>query len=109
MAAGAVNTARQLGFALGIAILGGVFVSRIGDHLAGGPGHGRLADAAAGGGAQAALAAAPATVRAQLDASLHVAVASALGVTFAVAGLAGVAGAVVVWIMMRDPRPDSPS
>jgi EmrB/QacA subfamily drug resistance transporter len=107
MAAGAVNTARQLGFALGIAILGGVFVSRIGDHLSGGAGHGRLADAAAGGGAQAALAAAPASVRAQLDASLHVAVASALGSTFAVAGLAGLAGAVLVWFMMRDPRRDA--
>jgi EmrB/QacA subfamily drug resistance transporter len=107
MAAGAVNTARQLGFALGIAILGGVFVSRIGDHLAGGAGHGRLADAAAGGGAQAALAAAPPAMRAHLDASFHVAVASALGATFAVAGLAGLAGAVLVWIMMRDPSPES--
>jgi EmrB/QacA subfamily drug resistance transporter len=107
MAAGAVNTARQLGFALGIAILGGVFVSRIGDHLAGGAGHGRLADAAAGGGARAALAAAPPAIRAHLDTSLHVAVASALGATFAVAGLAGLAGAVLVWIMMRDPRRES--
>lgn len=103
MAAGAVNTARQLGFALGIAILGGVFVSRIRDHLAGGAGHGGLADAAAGGGAQAALAAAPAAARAQLDASLHDAVASALGTTFVVAGLAGLAGAILVWFMMRDP------
>jgi EmrB/QacA subfamily drug resistance transporter len=103
MAAGAVNTARQLGFALGIAILGGVFVSRIRDHLAGGAGHGGLADAAAGGGAQAALAAAPAAARAQLDATLHDAVASALGTTFVVAGLAGLAGAVLVWFMMRDP------
>jgi hypothetical protein len=46
-------------------------------------------------------------VRAQLDASLHVAVASALGSTFAVAGLAGLAGAVLVWFMMRDPRRDA--
>jgi EmrB/QacA subfamily drug resistance transporter len=107
MAAGAVNTARQLGFALGIAILGGVFVSRIGDHLAGGPGHGRLADAAAGGGAQAALAAAPPAARTHLEASLHVAVGSALGSTFAVAGIAGLAGAALVWIMMRDPSRES--
>ncbi len=57
MAAGAVNTTRQLGFALGIAVLGNVYRGRI------------------DGGAAAG---------------------SALGTTFLVAGLVGLAGAVLI-------------
>ena len=63
MAAGAVNTARQLGLALGIAVLGTIYQ----DHLPTGP-------------------------------------ASALGTTFGVAGVCGLAGGVVALALLRAPR-----
>jgi EmrB/QacA subfamily drug resistance transporter len=102
MAAGAVNTARQLGLAIGIAILGAVFSSRISDHLADQPRGGGIADAAASGGARGVLAHAPAGARAHIDAAIHDAVGSALGTTFLVAGLAGLAGTALVLILMRE-------
>jgi EmrB/QacA subfamily drug resistance transporter len=96
MAAGAVNTARQLGFALGIAVFGSVFSSRIADHLTGD------AAAVARGGAQGVVARAPAGARGDLDAAIHAAVGSALGTTFLVAGLVGVLGAGVVLVLMQE-------
>lgn len=106
MAAGAVNTARQLGLALGIAVLGSVFSSRIADHLGGVPGGERAAGAAASGGAQDVIAHAPSGVQGVLDAAIHDAVGSALGATFLVAGLVGVVGSVVVFVLMRE-RPEA--
>jgi EmrB/QacA subfamily drug resistance transporter len=91
MAAGAVNTARQLGFALGIAVLGAVFSSSIANHLE------DNAHTVASGGAQAVVARAP-----QLDAPIHAAVGSALGTTFLVAGLVGVIGAPLVLALMDE-------
>jgi predicted MFS family arabinose efflux permease len=66
MASGALNTMRQLGYALGIAGLGVVLQSRIGDSLSGAThvtGSGRLAKAIAGGQSQAVLHAAPPATR----------------------------------------------
>jgi EmrB/QacA subfamily drug resistance transporter len=104
MAAGAVNTARQLGFALGIAVFGAVFSSSIADRLT------TESHTVASGGAQAVVVHAPAGTRAQLDAAIHAAVGSALGTTFLVAGLVGVIGAVLVVVLMRsDARARQPS
>ena len=104
MAAGAVNTARQLGFALGIAVLGSVFSSAIAGHLADdAPGSG-IAHTVASGGAQGVVAHAPAGARASLDAAVHGAVGTALGTTFLTAGLAGVVGAALVLALMREDR-----
>ncbi len=71
MAAGAVNTARQLGFTFGVAVLGSVFAARVARVLAaggtGGPAAGAVAPAVSGGQAQAVLAHVPAAQRAGLD------------------------------------------
>ena len=58
MASGALNTMRQLGYALGIAGLGVILQSRIGHSLSGAAhvtGSGRLAKAVAGGQSRAVL------------------------------------------------------
>ena len=104
MAAGAVNTARQLGFALGIAVLGSVFSSSIAGQLAAdAPGSG-IAHTVASGGAQGVVAHAPTGARPSLDAAIHTAVGSALGTTFLIAGLVGVVGAALVLALMREGR-----
>lgn len=103
MAAGAINTGRQLGLAIGIAVLGSVFSARIGDGLAGTPAD-RAADAVTGGGAQGVLRAAPADARGALDGAIHHAVGSGLSTVMLVAGLIGVAGAVLVAVLLREPR-----
>ena len=54
MAAGAVNTARQLGFTFGVAVLGGVFSARVAGVLP--PGRPAIAPGVSGGQAQAVLA-----------------------------------------------------
>jgi hypothetical protein len=105
MAAGAVNTARQLGFALGIAVLGAVFSSSIAGHLATDARESGIAHTVASGGAQGIVAHAPADVRAHLDTAIHTAAGSALGTTFLTAGLVGVLGAALVLVLMRERRP----
>ncbi|HEY4279277.1 MAG TPA: MFS transporter [Conexibacter sp.] len=104
MAAGAVNTARQVGLAFGIAVLGSVFSSHITSHLAGQPSGERLADAASSGAAQSVLAHAPAGAHAQLEAVLRDAVGSALGTTFVVAGVIGAVGTALVFALVRQRR-----
>jgi hypothetical protein len=104
MAAGAVNTARQLGFALGIAVFGSVFTSSIADQLSADAPGGKVAHTVASGGARDVVASAPATAHAQLDAAIHTAVGSALGTTFLAAGLVGVLGAAIVLVLMRERR-----
>jgi EmrB/QacA subfamily drug resistance transporter len=104
MAAGAVNTARQLGFALGIALFGSVFTSSIADHLSADAPGPQVAHTVASGGARDVVASAPAAAHAELDAAIHTAVGSALGTTFLAAGLVGVLGAAVVLVLMREGR-----
>jgi MFS family permease len=85
MAAGAVNTARQLGFTFGVALLGSVFAAQVARRLGQAQtvlGHG------AGPGVQAATA-------------------GGLGVSFLIAGLLGLAGAVIAAVTMRRPVPES--
>jgi predicted MFS family arabinose efflux permease len=103
MAAGAVNTARQLGFALGIAVLGSVFTARAANSLSG---HGvkgasGLASALAGGQSRAVIAKAPAAARAELVRTIHVAFASGLDAAFLVAGIVGIAAGLAVLALVR--------
>jgi EmrB/QacA subfamily drug resistance transporter len=109
MAAGAVNTARQLGFTIGVALLGSIFAARAATVLAA-RGAGRaVAPAVTGGQAGAVLAHAPAAQRAGLDGVIHAAAAAGLNLSFLVAGLLGLAGAVVAVVTLRRPaQPGGP-
>ena len=106
MAAGAVNTARQLGFALGIAILGSIFTARVAHsladkHVAGPNG---LASALAGGQYQKVIHAVPAGSRTALMSTIHQAFASGLDAAFYVAGAAGILAGVLVLVLVRPAK-----
>jgi hypothetical protein len=107
MAAGAANTARQLGFAFGIAALGSVFATRaqtvLTDHHV--PNPAGLAQALAGGQAPAVLHAAPAGVRSALDDAFHAAAVSGVQWTFLVSGVAGLLAAAAAFALIRPARP----
>jgi EmrB/QacA subfamily drug resistance transporter len=110
MAAGAVNTARQLGFAFGIAALGSVFAARAqsvlsSDRVAGA---GRVARSVAGGQAPALLRRVPATGRASLDHALHAAAVAGVQSTFFVAGVIGTIGGLLVIALVRPRAASSP-
>jgi EmrB/QacA subfamily drug resistance transporter len=104
MASGALNTMRQLGYALGIAGLGVILQNRIGDSLAGAPGiqhPGAVAKAVAGGQSRIVLAAAPPSARDALHHVIAGAFASGLNATLVIAGVAGLVGAVIVVVALR--------
>jgi EmrB/QacA subfamily drug resistance transporter len=101
MAAGAVNTARQLGFTFGVAVLGGVFSAQAG-HVLSDP---AVAPAVTGGQARAVLAHVPADQRAALSRLVHAATASGLNHALVVAGLMGLAAAAVAIATMRRAVP----
>jgi EmrB/QacA subfamily drug resistance transporter len=107
MAAGAVNTARQLGYAFGIAVLGSVFSARMTHVIAGRGGRPGLAQAVSGGQARAVLATVPAGQRGPLHELIRVATASGLDACFMVAGLLGLAGCVIAVLTIRRPAPTS--
>jgi len=110
MAAGAVNTMRQLGYAFGIALLGSVFAARAGHVVAAQGGHPAAAQAISGGQAQRLLASVPAGQRDGLDQVVHAASAAGLNGAFLLAGALGLAGAVVVLAAMhRPPTPPAPT
>jgi EmrB/QacA subfamily drug resistance transporter len=98
MAAGAVNTARQLGFAFGIAVLGSVFQVRAEHQLHGKtPDPSRLADALSSGQARVAI-------QHGSDSHLvHAAFAAGLNTTFIVAGVLGVAGGLFAMLTLGRP------
>lgn len=102
MAGGAVNTFRQLGQAIGVAILGTVFVTAAGDRLRGRtPGSARDAAAALGGGqAHRLVADAPRGRRAAVSAAIDAAFAHGLQQIFLTAGLACLVAGVVVWFLV---------
>jgi EmrB/QacA subfamily drug resistance transporter len=106
MAAGAVNTARQLGFGLGIAALGSVFSARAAHILDGRgvPDPSGVSRALSGGQAPVLLRAVPAGARSGLDSSLHAAAVDGVQWTFAVSGVAGVLAGFAVLALVR-PRP----
>ncbi|MCC5476361.1 MFS transporter [Streptomyces barringtoniae] len=93
MAGGAVNTVRQLGYALGVAVLGTVLTSRMTGTLPGGAAH-----ALAGGGAGALRGGFP-------ERTLRDAFASGLNGALVVAGLAGTVAGVLVLLLVRADRP----
>jgi EmrB/QacA subfamily drug resistance transporter len=108
MAAGAVNTARQLGFAFGIAALGSVFAARAQTSLSdqGVAGAGRVARAVAGGQSPFLLRAAPDSARPALDHVLHASAVSGVQGTLAVSGAVGlVAGALTLYLMRPGAKP----
>jgi MFS family permease len=94
MAAGAVNTFRQLGYAFGIAVLGAVFHAGLahtaGEDLAGQLGGGQAAEAMARGSDLALL--------------VHRAYAHALDLTFLVAAGFGLVGGIAVLLFVRQRR-----
>ena len=108
MAAGSVNTMRQLGYAFGIAVLGSVFTARVGQVVAHQGGHPAVAQAISGGQAQRLLAGLPAGQRDALDQVVHAASAAGLDATFLLAGALGLAGSVIVLAAMRR-LPSEPS
>ena len=108
MAAGAVNTMRQLGYALGIAVLGAIGQARIADAL--GARHVTNAPRSAAsdlvsGKASALLAHAPAAQRDRLDVALHATFPAGLNAALIAAGAVGIAGALLVAIMVRAREP----
>jgi len=106
MASGIVNTARQLGLAFGVAILGTVFTARAADVLqqANVPNPDAVAQAVSGGQSARLIGAAPAELRGQLDAAIHHAFASGLHAAFLLAGGVGVLGAVLCYLLLRGAQ-----
>jgi len=107
MAAGAVNTMRQLGYAFGIALLGSVFSARVAQVVAHRGGHPGVVQAVTGGQARRLLASVPAGQRAAADQVVHAASAAGLNAAFLLAGALGLTGAVIVLAAMRR-RPAPP-
>jgi EmrB/QacA subfamily drug resistance transporter len=105
MAAGSVNTMRQLGFALGIAVLGAIAQAQIGTKLSaeGTAASGNLAERLIGGKAESVLASAG-SGRAALDREIHAAFASGLDLALVVAGAIGLAGALLSAVLLRPSR-----
>lgn len=120
MAGGAVNTFRQLGMTLAIAILGAAFTSRAAGTLAG---SGTVPDADAGASALAAgqtqrlIDAAPPAHRDAAQHLLHQAFAAGLDRVFLLSALAAALGGLLVLALVRPPskkgtatpRSDSPT
>ncbi|KAB8187293.1 MFS transporter [Microbispora catharanthi] len=110
MAGGAVYTARQVGFAFGTALLGSVFTA--GAHHTLADRHiesaGSVAHDIAGARSADLLRTVPAGARQLVDEAIHAAAANGIAVLLAVAGLLGVAGAVVSFVMLRErPVPET--
>lgn len=108
MASGAVNTGRQLGYALGIALLGTVFANRIQDTVAA---DGRLADphtvasALSGGRAQAVLHSVPAEAQAAAQRVVHTAFAAGLDRVYLYAGCTAIVAGLLVFALVRRGEP----
>lgn len=107
MAAGAVNTARQLGFALGIAALGTLFAARITSALSSRslPHASSAGNAIAGGQSRVLLAHVPNAARATTDHLIHLSAVEGLRVTALAAGVLGVVGGAVAAVLIRPARP----
>ena len=109
MASGAVNTARQLGFAVGVAVLGTVFttgaVSLLRD--AGTSDPSGLASALSAGQAPALVAGADPDMRAGFADLLGAAYADGLRDVFLACGVAGIVGGLLVLWLVRSAPPES--
>ncbi|MFE0462414.1 MFS transporter [Kitasatospora sp. NPDC058965] len=111
MAGGALNTARQLGNALGIAVLGAVFQAGVVHRLRAGAvaGPQALADALTAGRAGQLLGRAAPDERGALSALVHAAFAAGLRDTFLVSGGLGLLGAVLVLLLVGRPVEPAPA
>ena len=104
MAGGAIYTARQVGFAFGIALLGSVFTAGVrqtlvGRHIdAAGP----IAHDIAGARSADLLHSAAPGARDLLGEAVHASAANGMAVLLAVAGIVAVAGAVASFSMLRE-------
>ncbi|MCW2537324.1 MAG: Major facilitator permease, partial [Modestobacter sp.] len=107
MASGAVNTARQLGFALGVAVLGSVFTARAASVLAesGVPDASGTASALTAGQAGRIIGAAAPGSRGRLSDLLAEAYASGLREVFLVCAGAGLLGGLLVVWLVRAAAP----
>jgi EmrB/QacA subfamily drug resistance transporter len=103
MAAGAVNSMRQLGYAFGIALLGTVFAACADKTISGrGVAHASaIAHGLAGGQAPKLLNQVPSALRTHLDSVLHAASISGLHGVFLVSGISGVLAGLAVLVMVR--------
>jgi EmrB/QacA subfamily drug resistance transporter len=110
MASGAVNTFRQLGYALGIAVLGTLFTSRLERSFASSGAFSNPTAAstqAAQGQAHALLWSAPAGARANVSHAIHAAYAVSQNDIYLLAGAAAILGGVLVLALVRPaPRPE---
>ena len=106
MASGIINTARQLGLAFGVAILGTVFTSRATHVLqrAKVPNAHGIAQAVSGGQSAAVIGHAPAAYRVRLDLAIHDAFATGLHGAFVLAGVLGVLGAGLCYLLLRHAQ-----
>jgi EmrB/QacA subfamily drug resistance transporter len=104
MVAGSLTTVRQLGYAIGIAVVGTMFATGargyLSDHHAADPSG--TAHALAGGQAGLVLARTPQAARSAVSATLHGASAAGLDLGFAVAGGAGLLGALAIFLLVRS-------
>ena len=107
MASGAVNTARQLGFALGVAVLGSVFSARATSTLtaAGTADPSGTASALSGGQAARLIGEAPPEARGALADLVATAYADGLRDVFLACGAAGVLGGLLVFWLVRAEAP----
>lgn len=106
MASGLVNTMRQLGFAIGIAVLGSIFAARAAASFraAGLTGSGDLSHALAGGQAARIVTQAGRDNAAATVALVHRASIAGLQGAFWTAGIAGIAAGILVLVLVRPPR-----
>ncbi|MGD6741218.1 MFS transporter [Streptomyces sp. BH106] len=107
MAGGAVNTFRQLGMTLAIAVLGAVFTSRAADALTASgavPDPDRAASALAAGQAQHLVQAVPAAHSAEAQQLVHQAFATGLDTVFLLAACAAALGGLIVLALVRPPK-----
>ncbi len=106
MAAGAVNTMRQLGLAFGVALLGTVYATRAASSLAadGVADATATAHALAGGQTRAILAAVPEAARPALDQALRDASIAGLQGAFAISGVCGLLAGLTVFGLLRTGR-----
>jgi hypothetical protein len=105
MAAGAVTTMRQLGFTLGVAVLGTLFATRARERIseAGVPDPHRVAQGLTSGQSQALLARAGSD-RPALTTILRTASAAGIDLAFWVSAVGGIIGALAVFLLVRPSR-----
>lgn len=101
MAGGAMNTFRQLGYALGIAALGTVFVSNATSELELFRSPAAAASALSSGQSPALVAAMPAGTRAGAEAAIRSAFADGLGQVFLLSGLGALLAGVLTLALVR--------